>query len=107
MRTFITIALLAWLGAGGCKKPTYAPPKPTERIGGVISQIHDKVDETVIMEMIKDGHLYILQEETGGQMPTPEMIREYGKKTNKKLGELLDKGVIAIPDKLTRGGVWL
>lgn len=106
MRTLAVILTLAALPLAGCKPPTLPPTKPTERAGGIISQIKDRVDDTVTGEMMKDLHLYILQEETLGQMPTPEQIREYGKTTNKKLGELLDKGIIALPEKLTRNGVW-
>ena len=102
----LTPLLVLILALFGCKPPKLPPSKPTERIGGFISQTKDRVDEAVISQMLKDLHLHILQEETSGQMPTPEQLREYGKTTNRTLGQLLDQGIIALPEKLTRSGVW-
>src|SRR5262249_10499047 len=105
MRTLLAAAILA-AGAFGWAKPVPKPTKPTERAGGVISQVHDRVDEAVVSQMIRDLHLHIWQAEAGGQMPTPEAIREYGRKEKRKLGQLLEKGEIVLAANLTRSGVW-
>ncbi len=105
MRTLSSLTIAAVLVAG-CGPPKFKPTKPTERAGGVISAVHDKVDEYVIMKMMEDLQLHILQEESGGAMPTREQVLDYGKTENKKLGELIEKGWIIIPPKLTRGSIW-
>ena len=105
MRSFALLMTTALLFVG-CGPPKFKPTKPTERAGGVISQIHDKVDEAVIMQMMYDLQLHILQDESSGTMPTREQVLEYGKTENKKLGDLFDKGWIIIPEKLKRGGIW-
>jgi hypothetical protein len=105
MRT-LTFVMIAALVAAGCGPPTFKPTKPTERAGGVISQVHDKVDEAVVMQMMHELHLYVLQEESGGAMPTREQIREYANKESPSLKKVLDKDWIIIPPKPTRGGIW-
>jgi len=107
MRDVAMLLGVTLLASAGCKPPMQKPTKPTERAGGLISQIHDRVDEAVVMEMIKNLHLHILQEESTGQMPTPESLREYAKAESKKTADLFEKGVLVLPEKMTRSGVWV
>ena len=62
MRT-VTSVMIAALLIVGCGPPKFKPTKPTERAGGVISAVHDKVDEARLMPQIHDLQLHILQEE--------------------------------------------
>ena len=69
MREFTLVMTAVLLAAIGCGPSKPKATKPTERAGGVISQIHDRVDELKVMEMMKDLHLHILQEESGVRRP--------------------------------------
>jgi hypothetical protein len=98
--------MIAALLVIGCGPPKVKPTKPTERAGGVISAVHDKIDEAQVMQMMHELHLHVLQEESGGHMPTPDQIRDYANKESPSLKKVLDKGWIIIPDKISRGSIW-
>jgi hypothetical protein len=105
MRTLTSVFISALLIVG-CGPPKFKPTKPTERAGGVISAVHDKVDEAVVMQMMHELHVHVLTEESGGHMPTPDEIREYANKESPSLKKVLDKGWIIIPPKITRSSIW-
>jgi hypothetical protein len=100
------LGLSAAMVLAGCGPPTLKPSKPTERAGGLISQIHDKVDETVNMIELDDLYKAIAADELSGQMPTQQAIRDWLKKNNPKLSKLIEDGTIILEFGKSREGVW-
>jgi hypothetical protein len=105
MRTALLIATTCLLTIG-CDPPPFKPTKPSKESGGVISDVMNKVTQTVTAVEMHDLHLFMSQEEIGGQMPTKEAVFAYAKKDNQKLWRLLDNGAIVLTGTKTRDGLW-
>lgn len=97
------VALLTCVGGCYPKKP-----KPTEsKKPDLVQQIAGKVKETVTAFEMKDLHLFIeYSSSASGQMPPNEVIIEYTKKENPKLGKLLEDGTIILTGTKVRESVW-
>jgi hypothetical protein len=105
MRTILLIAAGAFLLAG-CDPPPPRPTKPTERAGGLVSQIIDRRNELVTETEMHDLHLYMEGEASFGQIPSRESVLEYARKNNDKLYKLLENGAIVLTGAKTREEVW-
>ena len=101
-----TLCLLFLLAcSAGCYKKRPKPTSPKEP--DLVQRISGKVKETVTAFEMKDLHLFIEYASSGtGQMPNNDVIVEYTKKENPKLGKLLDDGTIILTGTKVRESVW-
>ena len=106
MRMLPSLIVVALLVAG-CKPPPPRTSRPESTEPSLLGKIAGKVQETVTAIEMKDLHLFIANIEiTDGKMPTKEIVRDYAKKENPKLAQLLENGTIVLTGTNRRESVW-
>ncbi|MCX7700143.1 MAG: hypothetical protein N2039_04640 [Gemmataceae bacterium] len=97
-----------WVASAiGCDAPKLKPTEPTQRAGGLVSQIKDKAEQMVTAVEMKDLHLFMdAASAVEGRLPNADVIREAVAKENPQLAKLLQDGRIILTGIRQREGVW-
>lgn len=95
------------VGVLGCDPPKLKPTEPTQRAGGLVSQIKDKTQQIVTAAEMKDLHLFMdAASAVEGRLPTAEIVRQSVMKENPQLARLLQDGHIVLTGIRQREGIW-